>query len=944
MEKMDDDYAPCPLHSGISGEDYRRLVYDRAFDEAACRALALDIDARWHVKSGQSLQSKRADIPDLNVNRTNLDSSAGCMPEFPLRNMRKSQVIGAERLEGYEIMRRIIDDEPQAELHFHKAVLRSKLLDNRSQTADACRFMLSPRCANTEVGHAVDQAYSDACSVLNYKLHSAIGLSQYHKSADARCEYFGVSRGDEPYRPDHGGGFEFADISSYDLTSPGLVLRTLPALRRHVFKRASVFMKAHENCSVERRLAVLDKLTTAVRQDELHALIAMPDGHAYRKPSRDDESCSDKDEGAEVTGSTSNGRNNTDNHLMRYFDAVALSIDAYRLKISRGEFVCPATGVLVSDWDSHCSSLGFEPTARGLFESKQMLPLFGGDDTKVRFHNAALRAYFGYEPLTGSLAAYGMKVKRGSYGFSPSLDGAPFYAVVVKTIYYADGSFVNVFARPASDNISRLIEPGRRRANDVHSIAALKACLIGHMANGFANWTTRTFCRSLFDEQPVWIIPDWKELIDKAPWLSDFDTRGLITMPTDARFAELYGDARLATSGVHDFSLTSDAPIPPFPRCEAVAGPSTFSWHSGHPALHADTGPQFLSASRAMLEVFRCTVRFLSQLNGEVKDHMRQYDSIMNAYLANSRYRGNMSQYQVWQQKKRSAPFVTPVASAGNAGMKVLEALSALGYDSLAPGSFASIGAHPGSSAEAILNAPDNASCRFVICSGPKHIDDSDREYCYKITPYNRSRCLFLPENFGSKHLSTLPPGSHITVDVSSFNDNDTPDMHWNYIKPIIDQVVSIAKQCGHTFDFKLRGCSPAIVRVLSVLNSSWRLDVFKPVYSYWWNPEVVVVCHGPRPTHLKASQRLFAGQLHAFLDQLAPLMAVSEVTRLLSRSPRDRHPAQLSRDCQEEFLRSVTDSPRFVARVRGDASLTALESEPSAPFDDFFLPSEMSD
>jgi len=456
------------------------------------------------------------------------------------------------------------------------------------------------------------------------------------------------------------------------------------------------------------------------------------------------------------------------------------------------------------------------------------------------------------------------------------------------------------------------------------------------MANGFANLTTRSFCRGLFNEQPAWIVPDWKELIDKAPWLSDFDVRGLVTMPSDERFAELYGDPRLATAGVDDFSLTGDAPIAPFPPSGAATGPPTFSWFEGLPSLPADTGPQFHSACRAMIEIFDLTCRSLSGMNGEVKDHMRQYESVVNAYLANSRYRSRMSQYEVWQQKKRSAPFVTPTASAGNAGMKAIEALSVAGIGSTDAGSFACVGAHPGSAAEAILNSPGDAQSRLVICSGPKHIDDSNREYCYKITPFNRSRCQFFEEAFRAGHLSSLPSGSHVTVDVSSFNDDDSPNDHWAYIKPIVDQVSNVCKQSGHTFDFKLRGCSPQIVKALSTLNSEWALDVIKPVYSYWWNPEVVVVAKGRRPSHLRANRRVFAGQLRAFLDQLAPLMAVSEVTRLLSRSPSDRNPMQLDREEQEGFLRMVTDSPKFRARIRGDvdASTTSIEASIASAYD----------
>jgi hypothetical protein len=283
-----------------------------------------------------------------------------------------------------------------------------------------------------------------------------------------------------------------------------------------------------------------------------------------------------------------------------------------------------------------------------------------------------------------------------------------------------------------------------------------------------------------------------------------------------------------------------------------------------------------------------------------------------------------MSQYEVWQQKKRSAAFVTPAESAGNAGMKELEAQTRLGLPFDGPGNFACIGAHPGSAAESILNSTRDAADRFVICSGPRHIADSDREYCYKISSFNRSRCTFFPEEFRAGHLAKLPPRSHITIDVSSFNDDDTPDDHWHYIKPIVEQVVNVSRQRDHTFDFKLRGCSTLIVKALCKLNSEWQVDVFKPAFSYWWNPEVVVTVAGPRPTHLRANRRVFAGRLRAFLDQLGPLMAVSEVSRLLSRSSADRNPAQLDRSFQTLLVRLATDSPRFTPRIRGDARVSS--------------------
>jgi len=149
----------------------------------------------------------------------------------------------------------------------------------------------------------------------------------------------------------------------------------------------------------------------------------------------------------------------------------------------------------------------------------------------------------------------------------------------------------------------------------------------------------------------------------------------------------------------------------------------------------------------------------------------------------------------------------------------------------------------------------------------------------------------------------------------------------------------NVSKQSGHSFDFKLRGCSPQIIKALSALNSEWTLDVIKPVYSYWWNPEVVVIAKGRRPSHLRANRRAFSGQLRAFLDQLAPLMAVSEVTRLLSRSPSDRNPLQLDREQQERFLRLTTDSVNFQARIRGDtaASYQSVEASIAQAYDSPF-------
>jgi len=196
IEKMDNVYASCPPHPYETGESYRLRLYSQCLDERHLTLLAHDIDARWHMSGGIERRCRSASVPDFDHNRTNLDSSAGCMPGTP-KNLRKEDVIRDERVAAARMWLSICNGDGWGEVHYWKVIARSKVLDLREATEEACRLMLAPRCAMAEVGHAVDQPWSDIAARLHHKLPSAIGWSQFGRGPEIRLAYFGMSYGEE---------------------------------------------------------------------------------------------------------------------------------------------------------------------------------------------------------------------------------------------------------------------------------------------------------------------------------------------------------------------------------------------------------------------------------------------------------------------------------------------------------------------------------------------------------------------------------------------------------------------------------------------------------------------------------------------------------------------------------------------------------------------------
>jgi len=250
-------------------------------------------------------------------------------------------------------------------------------------------------------------------------------------------------------------------------------------------------------------------------------------------------------------------------------------------------------------------------------------------------------------------------------------------------------------------------------------MACSKAVLLGlYLCNG-RNLSHVTHIEKAWQLFPRYILPDFSGIAKKLHFLKELDVSQLCDLPSREFVTSITGGGEVEL--FDDFSYPDGPPtIPPAADSEPCRG--------------GLKGEDLQAAFKYAAELTLGCNRMLLPNEGESADSCPLYAMALRDYLANSRYRSEHEKRRVQATKKSSAPFVTPLESQGNAGMKAMEELRVLDFSVKPHHCFLEIGPHPGSRIEAINNVchgdgPTDVPTVYAV--GPKHPDD-DRPRTFK--------------------------------------------------------------------------------------------------------------------------------------------------------------------------------------------------------------------
>lgn len=263
--------------------------------------------------------------------------------------------------------------------------------------------------------------------------------------------------------------------------------------------------------------------------------------------------------------------------------------------------------------------------------------------------------------------------------------------------------------------------------------------------------------------------------------------------------------------------------------------------------------------------------------------------------------------------KAKIRHFSIPSLTRGTAGMKVLEAISRCG---VFPFKVLDIGAHPGSSSCGILNVLPDAHVTAVSTMFSRDFEEGI-PFMYKAPRSNRLVSMYK----NALSVKSWPKVDFAWIDIgfediidSDLSYSERAKTHWSRIRPLVQRLVTSSEFVAFTVPELTVEVANGVFDIGGLAGEHW---IFKPLYSYPWNPETVVILrqYGERKIRRSAfisAVRSWRNRMSGRLATWANVRANAVNEASLGRSVM-WNPVQRDTVRQAEFIRHCVNIARPV-------------------------------